>query len=28
LKIVRGADKALKLWLSLAICRVTKSFCD
>jgi len=28
LKIVRGADKALKLWLSLAICRVMKSFCD
>lgn len=28
LRIVRGADKALPLWLSFAICRVVKSFCD
>ncbi len=28
LKMVRGADKARTLWLSLAICCVIRSFCD
>jgi hypothetical protein len=28
LKLLKGADKALKLWLSLAICRVVKFFYD
>jgi hypothetical protein len=28
LKVLRGADRDLLLWLSLAICRVLKSFCN